>query len=672
LHRTAPSLLLLLAACQSGAGADLPGLPAGVPRDRSSMTPVPVRTADAGAGDLRITISAPAAMAALKGGSAPEVRARILSVKPGTDEPAMDPVDPTSVAFTLGSLVGGRLFGPMAGAQFAGRLDLGRVPTGDYTLTVTAATQGGTTGAAAVPVRVDAGPRITIVSPREHGSYKGSLVAQVIIDSAPFEPTGGIEASLGTTPLALMAAAAPNSYEAPVEFLKFDPPLDGEQALRVAATNAAGTRTEVAVRFAIDNGGPVISATEPREGTVVGGIIRLRAHLADPAAVLGNSVIAVIGNKTDARFKIDLKPEAEPGTYSALFDTARLTSCRPLPDPSLCLVFPTLSFRAADTLGNESVLSYEVAVDNQPPVLDLDPPGDLRIIRFDTHTRKTVCSWAFDPLGDYRKLGDMPGDGCAVAQLFDLRARIEDAGNRADGLKHPPTAGVDPATTAVYVLDDTTGPLVVDVDGDGVCDAINPRLVPTTSPPVQSNQVLAVRLTPVRTKGAGDFTPDPALLDPQVAATYPGCSPGSEVDAPPRLCGSQIQTVVIGTPAATGPDTAIWALDPITDGEPWCVGSQFDSFANQIAEGWACVAAAAGDRLGNASVSAPLRVWIQRRGLVSLGSTCPGPPPGAPPPPDCTGSYNRQSGALTAAPCHGRRFAARQVLNEGALPEGVQ
>jgi hypothetical protein len=667
----------MAAACQSAGGADLPGLPPGTSHTTDRSSTAPVRSADAGAGELRITIATPVPTAALKGGTAPEVRARILSLKPGTEEPAMDPVDPTSVAFTLGGAgdsepaATGRLFGPLPGGEFAGRLDLGRIPTGDYTLTITAATQGGTSGAASVLVRVDAGPRITIVSPREHGSYKGSVLVQVIIDSAPFAPTGAIEASIGTTPLALAPAAAPNTYEATVEFLKVDPPLDGEQALRVAASNAAGTRTEVAVRWAIDNRGPVITGTEPREGAVVGGIVRLRAHLADPAAVLGNSVIAVIGNKTDAKFKVDLKPDAEAGSYSELFDTARLTSCRPLPDPALCLVFPTLSFRAADTLGNESVLSYEIAVDNQAPVLDLDPPGDLRIIRFDTHTRRTVCSWAFDPLGDYRKLGDMPGDGCAVAQVFDLRARIEDAGNRADGLKHPPTAGVDPATTAVYVLDDTSQPLVVDLDRDGVCDAINPRLVPTTTPPVQSNQVLAVRLGPVRTKGAGDFTPDPALLDPQVVAGYPGCSPGAEVDAPPRLCGSQIQTVVIGTPAASDPETAIWALDPITDGEPWCVGSQFDSFANQVSEGWACVAAAAADRLGNASVSAPLRVWIQRRGLTQIGTACPGPPPGAPPPPDCTGAFDRQSGAVTPTPCQGRRFPARQVLNEGALPEGM-
>src|SRR4051812_29412734 len=180
----------MAAACQSAGGADLPGLPPGTSHTTDRSSTAPVRSADAGAGELRITIATPVPTAALKGGTAPEVRARILSLKPGTEEPAMDPVDPTSVAFTLGGAgdsepaATGRLFGPLPGGEFAGRLDLGRIPTGDYTLTITAATQGGTSGAASVLVRVDAGPRITIVSPREHGSYKGSVLVQVIIDSA--------------------------------------------------------------------------------------------------------------------------------------------------------------------------------------------------------------------------------------------------------------------------------------------------------------------------------------------------------------------------------------------------------------------------------------------------------------------------------------------------------
>jgi hypothetical protein len=676
--RRAFPVALIWLACASQRSPDLPGIPAGTTSGGSPSSLPSGRTFDGGAGELRVTILVPPAMAALKGGTAPEVRAQVASVAPGTDQPSTDAVDPTSVTFALRTPGGtdkdpaasGRLFGPMPAGQFSGRLDLGKVPTGDYTLTVAAASQAGARGAASLPVRVDSGPRITVVSPREGGSYKGSLVAQVVIDSAPFEPTGAIEASVGTTPVTLTPSGAPNSYQAPVEFLKFNPPLVGEQAFRVAASNAAGTRTDVTVRFSIDTLGPALTDAEPKEGTVVGGVIRIRVKVADPAAVLGGSVIAVIGNKTDTIFKLDLRPESAAGVYSELFDTARLTRCRPLPDPSLCIVFPTLSFRAADTLGNEATLSYEIAVDNQPPVLDLDPPPDVRIIRYDTRLHRTICSWAFDPLGDYRRPGDMPGDGCAVPQVFDLRARIEDAGNRADGLKQAPTAGVDPLTTSLYVLDDTAQSLVVDVDGDGVCDAINPKLVPTTSPPLQSNQVLAVRLAAVPPHGRGDFTADPALIDPAVLAAYPGCSQGQDPESPRPLCGSTRVTVALGAPAATGPDSAIWALEPITSREPWCLGSQFDTYANQIGDGWVCVAAAATDRLGNASVSPPLRLWVQQRGLGQLGVVCPGPPPGAPPPPDCTGSFNRASGALSASPCQSRRFPPRQVINEGALPEG--
>ncbi len=87
------------------------------------------------------------------------------------------------------------------------------------------------------------------------------------------------------------------------------------------------------------------------------------------------------------------------------------------------------------------------------------------------------CSALFDPLSVNRYEGDMPNDGCMVPQLFDLRARIEDQGNHASGLKVTPIAGIDPDNTSVYILTDNTQPLVVDTDGDGYCDAINPLLV---------------------------------------------------------------------------------------------------------------------------------------------------------------------------------------------------
>jgi hypothetical protein len=664
------------ASCQSNAGTDLGGPNTGGGGSGS----VPSRTFDAGGvGEVRISILQPTGKDAIKVGSATEVRARVTSVRPGSNDPGTDPIDPTSVKFSLRQQMTnqevqtGTLFGPMANNEYAAPFDLSKAGTGDYVLVVMAVTTGHTSGLASVVVRIDSGPRINIISPVDGKSYRGGMTVQVNIDASPFGQPTNIMAFIGLVPVMLQKTGAANMYEATVVFNASTPPLDGEQVFRVSAENSESTATESKVRFLIDNKGPTFTLTEPKEGAVVGGIIRVRAKVADPAGVFGESIQAVIGNRKDVNFQIKLKSESEPGVFSELFDTTKLTSCKPLPDTSLCIVFPNLSFRGSDLAGNESVVAYDISVDNQPPVLDLFPPADLRIARYSQAQKELFCSWKFDPLGDYRRLGDMPDDGCAVPQVFDLRARIEDDGNRADGLKLSPISGTDPATTALYVLGDPNGKtLVVDDDGDGACDRINPLLVPTTKPPQGSNEVLAVRLAAIPPKGFGDFTPDP-LLNPITGAdraNYIGCNPGNDPLAPPLLCGSQNLTIIIGMPTANGPDPAIWTIEPFSEGEPRCAGSQFDSYANLIPEGWACVAAAATDRLGNDSVSQPLRVWIQYRGLVQSGPSCPAPPPSAGPPPDCTGTFDLRSGALTGGSCRGRAFRPRQILDQGALPEG--
>jgi hypothetical protein len=259
----------------------------------------------------------------------------------------------------------------------------------------------------------------------------------------------------------------------------------------------------------------------------------------------------------------------------------------------------------------------------------------------------------------------MPNDRCAVPQVFDLRARIEDRGNRADGLKIVPLAGTNPATVGIFVLDDTSRPLVVDTDDDGVCDAINPKLVPTITPPTRPEEVLQVRLTAIPPAGEADFTPDPALRTPEGASLW-GCGPANEQLAPAPLCTPHLASVVIGYPAAQHPASAIWGIAPI-GGPGYCLGSQFDAFANNIADGWACIAAAAADRNGNASVSPPLRVWIQRKGLSqSAPGVCPTAPANAGPPPDCTGTVEKATGALVARACRSaRRFPTREVRAVG-------
>jgi hypothetical protein len=588
----------------------------------------------------------------LKVASAPELAVRVQSLASGaTDAAGADPIDTKSVSYQLqrvgeGEILGeGALFGPEPGDRYATRLDLSRAATGDHRLTITARTRGGRHGVLVLPVRIDAGPHLLITSPAEGSHHKGRLNVQILVDPAPFGP-GPVEAFIGKDPLPLAPGDAPGRFVASVVFDEFTPPLVGERSIRVRARNDQGTLAESQVKFVVDLEGPSFVATEPAPGAVVGGVIRVRAKLADGAGVLGPSVIAIIGNKADVAFTVELKPEpGQPGVWSELFDTAKLTRCRPYPN-DLCLVYPSVSFRAADVLGNESATAYDFAVDNQPPLLDLDPPP-VRVSKWDGH--KEVCSWRFDPLGAYRGPGDAPSDLCAVPQVFDLRSLVEDQGNPASGLKGAPIATIDPTTTAVYVLADTTQPLVVDTDGDEICDAINPRLVPTTKPPARSDEVLMVRLAPVAPTGSGNFTPDPSA--------EPLCRPGAEPEGPKPLCPSAGVPMALGHPHALGPEASVWGLEAISANA--CLGSQFDTYANRIPENaWACVASTAADRAGNRGVSAPLRLWVKYRPGAGEAS-CPAAVPA--PPPSCTGTLDAATGALTAKPCRGVKLAANVV-----------
>jgi hypothetical protein len=605
-----------------------------------------------------IEIRSPTGGALLAGTSAPEVRARITV--------PMGFLEPSSIHFVLtrddapagmsSAASEGILAGPLTDAQFVGRLNLSGLAGGAYTLTIRAATTSGAAASAAVSVNVDAGPQVTIVAPAKASHQKGSVIVSVVIDSSPFEPTMlPLQATVAGRPVDLQPTNTPHGYQGSVDFRGYAPPLNGEQLLTVAAKNANGTRTVATTSFVVDNDGPTIDATFPVASDVVGRVIDVRAHITDDAGVVDSSVIALIGDQTTPQFKLNLMPRGA-GIYGAPFDTAQLTHCGllsgGLPVPgTYCIVYPTVSFRAADDLGNETTLSYSFGVDNQPPLLDLNPPP-VRVIR---RKEAVQCSWAFDPLGAHDIPGNMPDDNCAVGQVFQLRARAEDDVNGARFLQVAPLATIDPERIDAYILNDTTQPLTVDSDGDGICDQINPKLVPTTAPPTSTREVLKIRLAAVKPQGAADFTPDPSL------STETRCSAGDDPDLPPVLCRAEEPTIAI----SYGPKLpAIWSLEPVEPSGLRCFGNQFDAFANHIGgsssrgsgtppPGWACIAVQATDRVGNTGVSAPLRVWIDYDGNQS----CPAEGNGATtPPPDCTGRFNQQAATVDGTPCSSRRY----------------
>jgi hypothetical protein len=545
---------------------------------------------------------------------------------------------------------------PQGMDMYGGRISLGDRPTGDYTLTVTAVSSGGVKGEGHIDFKIDAGPLLAIRSPLPFHPYKGLLVIEVVADAAGFEPLDGPYATVANFPVQLtqVGDASNHLYRGMIDLHDpmppmILPPLVDQQLLTVWATNGNGKRIDLHLVFVIDEEGPTITATTPRPGEIVGDIVRISATIEDPSGVLDSSVIAVVGDDTrPALFNIQLKPDGM-GVYSVLFDTRKLTNC---PDPpsrnDLCIVYPTISFRVSDQLGNERTIGYDFAVDNIAPVADLDPPN-IRSYRIE---EQRVCSWEFDPLGNDILLGDMPGDGDLVPQVFDLRARVEDDGNHAQGLKVTPVSLVDPENTSVYVLDDENQALIVDTDGDGWCDSINPLLVPTTEPPTSNNQVLKVRLVPVPRMGVGNFTPDSSLPAPP-ASLSAFCRRGTDAALPPLLCPGNQPSIAIGY---AGNQPAIWSVENVD--ARWCFGKQFDTYANNIGEGWACIAVATTDFANNFSVSPPLRVDIDYKLTGNYGQNGRGTPPA------CTGTYDRVTKTVTNGPCKTRRFERQPNLDD--------
>ena len=153
------------------------------------------------------------------------------------------------------------------------------------------------------------------------------------------------------------------------------PALEGEQILTVRAKNKNGTESVVTRKFVSDSKGPTITEARPKDGDLVGNVVTIQAEVKDPAGVLASSVVAVFANGPGTEYTIPLNPPAPgatPQAYSAIFDTRLL----PFGENAL---FPTLSFRASDNLGNESLLTNVVWLDNRPPLAELDPP-EMRML----------------------------------------------------------------------------------------------------------------------------------------------------------------------------------------------------------------------------------------------------------------------------------------------------
>jgi hypothetical protein len=650
------------------------GSPDGSPADVNIKTD----TADLGDRDVMIEFLNPAAEKARVKSTimfSPQVKVTFpagetimsVTVTPIVNEVAGAPV-------TLDPEV--RMENPDAGQAFANYgkkpVALTGIPSGEVVLEVVAKTVKGLEGRQYRTIKVDSGPSIIIAQPEENEPRKGSAPVKVTITDAAFGvDAASVQAFVGNFPLTLTKTDA-TTWQTTINFADFMPPLTGEQLIKVLAKNNAGattsepaTESQTVRKFVIDNAGPLFEMASPVANEMIGGVVNISAKISDGAGVLDSSVVVVVGHG-GKEYEVKLNPPAPNAVnpvYTGLFDTSRLPKNA---------ISPSVSFRAADKLGNESTLGYFVILDNNPPLSELDPPDDFRAL--ENRNGEPFCSWQFDPVGP-----DAVDDGEKVAQLFDIRARIEDQGNEAlsGGQDTVFLSGVKEGDVDLVILDDTTQPLVVDLpdaeddemDNGGpalpTCDTLNPQLVPTTVPR-GSKDLLVVDMVPLQPAGVADFLPD-------VEAS---CNSGGAQNKPAALCEStedlskarydsfrtphsEYMTRIISYNVAREP--AIWTIGQIVAGpDPRCGGTQFDTIGNNISDGWACLAVVAKDKLGNKSVSRPIRVCIDKD---SDGVECPHK--------SIVSVANANPAVVTTAAAHGLATGDQVFIHNVKIQTGV-
>lgn len=607
---------------------------------------IPPDDLDASADGPEITITAPTEGETLYGDNF-LIKASVV--------PVADPIDYASVTAYIDGTAYSMTVDTNTPNGFKITADISSLVEGTHTVRVTATDVSGRLNYADIHFNYDRGPTISIYSPLADGRYHGGVNLSIKVSDNDGVQASSVLAVLANRDITLtqsdVSSDLANGSPVWIEFTgsvvfddaMFDPPLTGTQRLTVSAENAVGNDAQKSVDFTVDNNGPTIDVLSHEEGQIIGSITYISAEITDPAGVLASSVYAIIGNN-DVEFVIPLTEDPGTNIYEGSFDTTVL------PDT---FIWPALQVFATDLLGNESSVAFQLALDNQPPVLSLDPPQNMRLAKKNAD-RLLECSRVFDPVG-----WNSANDGDLVAQVFWLRARVEDRGNTAAGAAWSPLALVNQTSVEIFVLDDARLPLVVDMSGDGICNNINPNLIPTITISGDPRETLKLNMVPLEPGGTADYR-----MDMVTPVFPPPCQAwGVATDPPDPLCPvveNDLEVLIWYTYDKTEP--SIYGLPPFNAASAlYCTGIQFDARANNIAEGWACIAVKATDNVGNTSVSAPLRVCIDYNPYD--GST-PTDCQNLLNRPDCTGTWDPGTSTVLTTPCTPQVFSANEVRRE--------
>ncbi len=536
--------------------------------------------------------------------------------------------------------------------QYQGSIALADLPPGPTWVWVQATDLGDNTNSTKpVLCHHDLGPVFTVVSPKtKPKTYKGSAALLFTVTDPVGVKANSVKAMVQSVPIPVEQNQNDKSlFTGTIKFHDFSPVLSGDQVLVLSATNTKNTSASVEVVFTVDEAGPKLKFLEPAAGTFIGGILTIKADVSDtPSGVESKTVVAVVPdvdkNKLVILHTVPLQPQGlvSSTVFTGTFDTRQLNPA---------FLFPNISIRAQDTLGNESEIAEQVIVDNSPPALDLDPPLTTVVRKMDPST----CANLFDPVGE-----ETASDGEVVNQIVWLKARAEDRGNVATGNAVEFVSRVASGSVELFVMPHDPAapvPLIVDSDGDGYCDDINPELVPSIQ--VKGpKEALTLAMAQVPSGGGPDFTTSSAPLPPSCGKWGEGIMAGMSLCPPTWL--KYIYSYLPGI-------SSIYSIPPISSGNQ-CLGMQLDTL-NKLPEGPVCAAVRGYDVAGNRNVSRPIRLCIQR-GNYTCSSEYVAHPNGPKKNavlPDCTGTYSNGKVSNTAC-IPGVKLNTGQVVNPFADP----
>ncbi len=478
---------------------------------------------------------------------------------------------------------------------YSASLDLGSYPNGTLTVACEASDSSAESlcSSATVMTFLDLGPSVVILSPDDGSVQAGGMDVEFTIAADRVSDSDTMAAPVSGTVIVAGAEISDIVTEGAVSIATVDfddptlyqTPLNGAYEFSVSVANGRGVTRRETRGFTVDASGPTIDIIEPELASIIAGATDVIAEITDPSGVDSSTVRYLI----DAQ-EFSMTQVGGTNRYTGSFDANQ---------------YPTtigqinINVSASDLVGNDTTKQLSVQLDSVPPIMDLDPPT---VREGKEEEQGIICSTEFDPVG-----AEAANDLTVLGPTPSFRARIHDRTNRESAI-----FGVNNDDIQVYILDDETQALVIDTNDDGICDSINPALLPNN--PAGNQPAVLIDMTPVSATGdaffaAGITLPAPYNGFPVCYGGSNGDGTGSAMDPPDRVCNATFLTRVI--PDNTDPDFArpnIFGRAPLSSVR--CIGDRFDFPGAGINPGGACVAGRVTDNGGNESISSPLRVCL--------------------------------------------------------------